>query len=474
MTVLDHPVRPARLGATVGWAVAAGVVLDIGLRGGPTNLVVVVGLGIVLLAVLVHGGVRRAEARWLLAAAAVPGLFLAVRTSPWLAASNLLAVVGLVGTAAAHARSGSLLDTTPMRLSRRLVAVTIGAVRGPLVLRPLVRLPARARANVLVRVGRAAAVALPPLLVVVLLLASADAVFAGLLVPDVNGGPVIGHLLFAGALALAALSTVVATGTEPEVDEVRPGGYGVIEVATMLGLAAVVLGLFVLSQLLATTGTGRRLVESAGLTPAEYARGGFFQLCWATAVLVGFLGVVRGLAAPGVLARRGLRALAAAVPVLALGLVVVSLRRLAVYDDAFGLTMLRLWAMGGSVWMGALLVMLALRNSGVGEERNWLMAGAATVALALVLTADVVNPEAVVVRHNTARAGTGAELDAVYLSRLSDDAVPALLDAAATAEEPIRTSILTALRCGDDATGTAALNLGAGRGADARRRACPR
>jgi Domain of unknown function (DUF4153) len=37
------------------------------------------------------------------------------------------------------------------------------------------------------------------------------------------------------------------------------------------------------------------------------------------------------------------RILGAAVPGLALGLVAVSLRRMALYDQAFGLTRLRLW-----------------------------------------------------------------------------------------------------------------------------------
>ena len=55
-----------------------------------------------------------------------------------------------------------------------------------------------------------------------------------------------------------------------------------------------------------------------------------------------------------------MRTLAALVPALALGLVVVSLRRMQLYDQAFGLTMLRLWVVGGAVWLGGLLLMMAL------------------------------------------------------------------------------------------------------------------
>ena len=66
----------------------------------------------------------------------------------------------------------------------------------------------------------------------------------------------------------------------------------------MLALAAGVLALFVVSQLVALTDAGDRLVESAGLTPAEYARSGFFQLCWATGLVLAFLWLVRSLATP--------------------------------------------------------------------------------------------------------------------------------------------------------------------------------
>ena len=42
----------------------------------------------------------------------------------------------------------------------------------------------------------------------------------------------------------------------------------------------------------------KALIESAGLTPAEDARSGFFQLCWATGLLLAVLTVVRALADP--------------------------------------------------------------------------------------------------------------------------------------------------------------------------------
>lgn len=53
----------------------------------------------------------------------------------------------------------------------------------------------------------------------------------------------------------------------------------------------------------------------------------------------------------------------------------------------------------------------------------------AAAALALVLAADLLDPEPFVVRHDVGRAAVGAELDVSYLSRLSDDALPAIAGA---------------------------------------------
>ncbi|MGI8939269.1 MAG: DUF4153 domain-containing protein [Iamia sp.] len=214
-------------------------------------------------------------------------------------------------------------------------------------------------------------------------------------------------------------------------------------------------------------------MTSSGLTPAEYARSGFFQLCWAAGLLVVFLALVRALATPGALAHPLVRGLGALVPVLALGLVVVSLRRMALYDQAFGLTMLRLWVVGAALWMGAVLVMTAARTQGLGAGRAWLVAGAGLAAVVLVLAADVADPEAFVARHNLDRADEGAELDLGYLADLSDDAVPALAGAAADEQDPVvRRQLLIAVGCDEQTSGVAAVNLAVADASDARQGAC--
>jgi len=450
---------PRRL---VAYALGTALLLEIGLRGGADNLVVAAGVVMAVVALLADRRLQRAQARTLALVALVPAAFLAVRASPWLMWSNLALVAAFLGAAVLYSRSGSVFDATPGGLLQRAGAATDRAIAGQAVVAAIVPRLSPGDQRRALRLGTALLVSVPVLAVLVALLASADAVFASLLSPDADVGPLGGHVGL--TLVLAPLVVGLAGAATGVLDDRRrTGGFGVFEVAIMLGLAALVLGLFAVSQLVALTGAGERLVTEAGLTPAEYARSGFFQLCWATGVLLGFLVVVRALAAPEALDHRAVRFLGAAVPALALGLVAVSLRRMALYDEAFGLTMLRLWVVGVAIWMGCVLVMTAARNAVRQSGGRWLVAGAGIAALVLVVGADVLNAEAFVARHNIARGRDGAQLDGGYLVQLSDDAVPTIANDAALAR---------LLPCTGDRQGVAALNLSAARAADSRREVC--
>ncbi len=464
---LDRAPRRLVLGALL-----AGAVLEVGLRGGVDNAVVVAGLVIVVDVLLSQRRVQSRQGRALAVVAVLPVAFLGLRASPWLAGSNLAVALLLLSGAVLYSRSGSVLDAGPLRILQRGFGALERGLAGLAVVRVLSPRLSKGDVDRLARVARALLVAVPVLGILVALLASADAVFASLLTPDVSLGPLTGHLVLGSVLALVVV-VIAAAASAPGDEEPRTGGFGVTEVATMMALTAIVLGLFVVAQLVALTDAGERLVTSSGLTPAEYARSGFFQLCWAAGLLVGFLALVRALATAEALAHPLVRGLGALVPVLALGLVVVSLRRMALYDQAFGLTMLRLWVIGAALWMGSVLVMTAVRNLGVGGRRAWLVAGSVLSALVLVLAADGSDPEAFVARHNLERAEQGAELDPGYLADLSDDAVPALATAVADEQDPVvRRQLLDALGCDEVTTGVAALNLSVAHATDARQAAC--
>lgn len=471
---VDRPTQidpaPRRL---VGYALVIGLVLEVGLRGGLANAAVALAVGLTVRAMWTDDRLARREARILAVLAIVPALFLAVRASPWLAWSNTIVSGTLLAFAVLHARHGSILDSTPARLLLRGVSGLERGVQRLTIVRAAAPDVSTDQRDSALRVMRGLLVVVPVLLVLVALLASADAVFASLLTPDIHAGPALGHILLTAFFASFVVVLVGATSAD-DAEAIRRGRFGAIELTTILGLVGAVLALFVVSQLVALTDAGDRLIESAGLTPAEYARSGFFQLCWATGLLLAFLAVVRSLADPDALQSRTIVVLGAAVPALALGLVVVSLRRMALYDDAFGLTMLRLAVVAATVWMGVVLVMTAARNLGVGSGRDWLVAGAGAAGVALIVLANLANPEAFVARHNLDRAQEGEELDVDYLATLSDDALPEIADAIEGEADPVQGDLLRrALRCGEDVGGVATLNLAARRAAEVRVEVCP-
>ena len=456
---------PAHL---LAWCLTAGIALDVGIRGGMANAVTALAIALLVVALVTDGRLARKGSRRLALAALLPTTCLALRASPWLAASNAALALVLVTLAVLLDRDGSLLDTDLGDLARRATGAAPAAAVGPRAVQPLIPSSSAASMRRLARVGTAALVAVPVLIVLVVLLASADAVFAGILTPDVHVGPLVGHALLAVVAAVGVL-VIVGASRATGAPTPRPGVFGVLEVVTMLALAAAVLGLFVVSQVVATTGAGHRIIHASGLTPAEYARRGFFQLCWAVALLLGFLGLVGRLATEGVRGHRAVRVLGGIVPLLAVGLVFVSLRRLALYDHVFGLTMLRLWVVGAATWAGVVLVLVAARNLTFGPTppRRWVLAGALGVAATFVLFADVANPEAFVVRHDVARAEQGVPLDPAYLRSLSDDAGPALVHAAATSgNQAVREDLEPVAGCTDRRHGVAALNLAAIRADD--------
>lgn len=458
--------------ALIVLALLAGITFDIGIRGGPSNALVAVAIMLVVAALATHHRVEQPSARMLALIAIAPAAFLAFRTTPATTSANLVAIVVLIGLACAYARSGSVFDTTPGALTVRAARSVERTSTALFMLRPALPHTGGRATTFGVRVAKPTAIAIPILAIVVALLAAADPVFKRLLIPRWSAGPIAGHMVLIAVFACVVVA--IAAGAQGDTQPTpKTGRFRALEVTVMLGLAATVLGLFAIAQLVALSDAGNRLVVEAGLTPAEYARSGFFQLCWATALLVAFLAIVRGLAEPGSFDRAAVRVLATTVPLMAIGLVVVSLRRMALYDDAFGLTMLRVWVVGAALWMGVVLVLLAARNAGVGNRRNWLFGGALTAAFVLVVVANVVSPEAFIVRHNVQRAEQGHEFDATYLAELSDDATPALVDALEHSPSPeVRAQLRAALDCTRAKTGAAALNIAARQAADARARVC--
>jgi hypothetical protein len=414
-------------------ALIGAVATDIALRAGLDGLAGALLVAVVAGCLLASRRVTNPQAMVLAAAAVIFGAFLAVRSSPWLVPFDVLAAAGLLVLAASLADKGSLFDlTVPAAFVRGVDAMGHGLL-GPAYLAGAV--PKERRGGTTAATLRGLAVAVPLLLVLGLLLASADAVFADFL-DFLDSENLLQHavLLVLGTWGMAGLVRVASAAPPPSLPR-TDWRLGQLEVTIVLASLIGLFGMFAAAQLVALSKGGRHVIETAGLTYAEYARTGFFQLLAVAAItLVTLLGLRAVARVDTAAARRRFLVLALIVVALTLVIVGVALSRLSLYERAFGLTMLRLYSQVFALWIGAVFVMLAVdlvvsaRRDG-GPGRSWLPGAAAVAGLVALLVLNVANPEAVAVRHNVDFAERTGKVDALYLSELSDDAVPALASA---------------------------------------------
>ncbi len=390
--------------------------------------------------------------------------FLSIRTSPWLVPLDLLAAFGLLGAAVVADRGGNPwslgLLTGLTWVGRGIEALCLGPVR-------LVQLVGR----VLPRTGtqrtaaltRSLLLAVPILGVVGALLVSADAFLASYLRADINGPSVFTHglLIVVGAwLAVSAILPLrsdlipnpTATGTPPSGSSPsqppgQPRRLGTTEAAVLLGGLAVLFTLFVTAAVGAALAGDSYVQTQTGLTYAEYARRGFFQLLAVAAITFVVLVAVRARTAPS----RLLTALGLVDALLIGAVVAVAVRRLGLYEQAYGATMLRLFSTWFAWWLGAVFAVVALAWAGAFRSRNWLGAAVCGLALLWLAAVNVVNPEAVAVRRNIAHAERTGTLDLDYLTDLRADATPELV-ASLDRVGPDADNVVFAL-CDDDHSG---------------------
>jgi hypothetical protein len=300
---------------------------------------------------------------------------------------------------------------------------------------------------------RAAAVArglviVTPLVVVFgALFMSADAVFADLVLNVVR----IDVELIASHLVLFSVSAWLAAGylhgflrgTEltPLQGLWRDGALlglgprrptlGITEVATALAALDLLFLLFVIVQFRYLFGGDALVQVTPDLTYAEYARRGFFELVFAVFLVVPVL-----LAADWLLARRQqgddlvFRSLAGVQIGLVLAIAASAFQRLRLYHASYGLTESRFYAMVLLIWIGVVLLWLAVTV--LRGRRDKFAFGALASGLSTVALLFVINPDAIVARTNVARmasADASVRFDVAYATSLSADAVPVLIDA---------------------------------------------
>jgi len=188
---------------------------------------------------------------------------------------------------------------------------------------------------------------------------------------------------------------------------------------------------FAVAQAIAAAGAAGDALRSAGVTYADYARSGFFELLWVAGITVVVLILFSRITSLTERAtKKAFQLLALLAIALTLLIVLVAFQRLRLYEEAYGFTMLRLYSHIFAVWVALVFLLLAADFAGLFQGRRWLVGAVSVSAMTVLLALNVVNPEAIVVSLNIDRAHATQQIDAQYLATLSNDATPALLASA--------------------------------------------
>ncbi|HEX2168428.1 MAG TPA: DUF4173 domain-containing protein [Longimicrobiales bacterium] len=302
-------------------------------------------------------------------------------------------------------------------------------------------------------VARGLLIALPLIIVFGGLFVSADPVFAAFVtdIVRIDFETIASHVLLTGFVAWVSAGYLhgLLRGTQlPVMGERRPL-LTITELGTILGLLNLLFLAFVIVQFRYLFGGSDLVAVTPGLTYAEYARRGFFELVWVVGLTVPLL-----LVADQVLRRERprhevvFRTIAGVLIVLVFAVFASAVQRMRLYQTMYGLTEARFYATAALLTVGAVLLwftMTVLR----GRRRSFAF-GTLVISAACAIVLHVINPDALIVRSNIARAPAGpgdiAALDAAYVASLSADAVPVLIDELASvprhAQPPIARRLL--------------------------------
>ncbi|MET8332204.1 DUF4153 domain-containing protein [Streptosporangium canum] len=266
------------------------------------------------------------------------------------------------------------------------------------------------------------------------LFASADAVFAEAVErvfssQDWAESVPLRILLFVVFAVVAASAVLVGLRpvAEPKAPDLRVRVSRGLWMTPLIALN-LLFGVFVAMQVTVLFGSTRWLVSATGLTYAEYARSGFFQLVVVSVFVLAIVAVASGaleLAGRDRWLMAGLLGLLCA---LTMVILVSALHRLDLYVDAYGFSRLRASVEAAIWWLGGIFALVlvagAVRLTRRGNAGWFPRALVATTGAALLAFA-VWNPDLRVAETQLA-VRTLAQIDQDYLGSLGAEAVPAL------------------------------------------------
>lgn len=282
-------------------------------------------------------------------------------------------------------------------------------------------------------------IAVPVVVILVVLLMSADAAFEGLLdlLPEFRWDELLATVLLGAALGYVLYTRTAALHHLPQSNtpvKARKGLHA-LTVNTVLIAASLVYAVYLVSQLAYFVG-GFAGILPEEYTLAEYARRGFFEMGWLCAInllviacciaLVSARGKVPGLT----------RMLCLFLGLVTLFLVATASAKMLLYIGSYGLTRLRVLTEVFMIWLGLTTVFVCV----------WLFRPKAgymkqSVLLALTLCAALLwlDVDAQVARYNVRayQSGKLETVDMTHLGGLSASAVPYIAELTADSDSSV-------------------------------------
>lgn len=312
---------------------------------------------------------------------------------------------------------------TPLAIMQRALQFFVGALSNR-----------RAPKSSVLPIVRGVLISLPIIVVFLLLLSSADAVFrqvvGGLF--DFHIAPeTITHLLligFVASLFIGAYALIFMTSKEPEV-KTFPDGVGLklgaTESSVILGSVGVLFLFFVMIQLTYLFG-GADQVASTGYTYAEYARKGFFELIAVAVISLALILSLKRTVVFRVAPQKAIFKWLSGILIAEVLVIMLSAHmRLNLYEESYGFTTLRLLSHMFIFWLAIAFGLLALHIITNSREQKFALQLFVSV-LGFFALINLINPDSFIARQNINRFNETGKIDMYYLGNLSEDATPAI------------------------------------------------
>jgi hypothetical protein len=422
---------------------AAGDVLFNGRQFG-VNVFLFAACFVAALAVLLRKGRAPSHQgrRWMAAPLLLFSAAFAWHDSRLLIATNLLALAGAIALGGLRRTHHRPQDASVSEYAAGFASAGVGTFVGAVHLLTE-EVPWRAATHGLrgpraAAVARGAAIGLPFVLLFGGLFMAADAIFKQYVTGALPSfGHPASHIVFVTVIAWAGAGLLRDLVARREEERALPAEWllsregprlGSMEIAIVLGALDLLFLCFVLVQARYLFG-GSALVENqAHLTYAQYARHGFFELVAVSVLVLPVLMAANALARDR---KHLVRALSAVLVVLELIVAVSALQRLHIYEQQYGLTELRVYAIGVVGWLVCVFLWASVTILR-GRVRRF-ATGAVVAGFVATAILNVLNPDALIARTNLTRP----QADLVYLQKLSDDAVPTLVAQASASPDPL-------------------------------------